>query len=213
MACNAEIYSNSTEHHVCSKLPTDTHTHTHRDTEQTHTHTNTHTHKHTHTHLAGPHLRIQIWIDSSRYSSYNDVLLVILPASSFFLHHVVQKRCDTYLGCVFWYFRVVWIAPEPQHSQTGQYCGTQRHVRSNVQDVRTIQNDEGSKQNKTKSFFNTLCWTCSNTFQTFIQFHGGKLPSAGETFSLCLWNFLGRPYAIWASKTLYQPSSRTHLEL
>ena len=80
-----EISSSSTEHHISSKLPSNQHTQK-----------NTKTHIHTHALLAGPHLRIQIWID---YSSYNQLLLVILPPSSFFAscsrkkkQHVISSR-------------------------------------------------------------------------------------------------------------------------
>ena len=78
-----EISSSSTEHHISSKLPSNQHTQK-----------NTKTHIHTHALLAGPHLRIQIWID---YSSYNQLLLVILPPSSFFASCSRKKKTTCYI--------------------------------------------------------------------------------------------------------------------
>ena len=118
-------------------------------------------------------------------------------------------------------FPADWIKWNPIKTPSGPGSGhTQRHVRSNVQRFRTIQINEGTKQSNTKSLLNRLNMlylTFSNAFQIFLEFpptHCRGLPDVQpvKRSHTVPWNFLGHPYAIWASKTLYQPSSRTHLE-
>jgi hypothetical protein len=86
--------------------------------QPTHTKKNTKTHIHTHALLAGPHLNIQIWIDDS---SYNQLLLVILPPSSFFASCNRGKKNNMLylLAYIFWHSRVVSNATPDGQIKTG----------------------------------------------------------------------------------------------